>query len=1154
MPDRDPIDQIARDAIRTKTAATLFVEAGAGSGKTHELVQRIVGLVAGGVALPRVAAITFTNAAAAELRERVRLELGRAARGEYEKFSEGQRANCEAALGTIDAASIQTLHSFAQRILALYPIEAGLPARLELREEVGASIAFEERWQPFTEDLLKDGGGSEEVATALVRGLMLGLTVKQLRVLAKRFHEEWDRVLPAQFAQPTMPRVTAEAVVAGLQEAWDHRHNLKSRKEDDRAYEALLRLGPVLEELRDAQEALTSALTADDRLVAEEQIIRLLAFNGKLSVGRSGQQGNWEGGALTAIREASAEAANARTELVSALRAACLGPLLRVLQTFVREYRDERVTQGTLEFHDLLILARDLLKRDPAVRRDLARRYHALLIDEFQDTDPIQIEIAVLIASDDPDAGQKLWSEVHVEPGRLFFVGDPKQSIYRFRRADIDLYRTATARFGSDPTGETVSLVQNFRSVPSIIAWVNHVFGELFELERKQPETGAVEQVPFAALDAWREDDDTAAVSVHLLGEPLSTDGFNATSVRTLEASRIAALVATIGDEGERAGRWRVWDDEVKQWRAPRFKDIAILMPTRTALPALEQALNEAGIPCRIESRSLLFETQEVRDLLTILAAIDDPTDQVAVVAALRAPGFGCSDRDLYRFANARGSWDYRRAAPEGYQADDIVVQSMGALKELNDQRWWIDTAEMVDLVIRERRLFQVGFATRRPRESWQRLRFVHEQARAFNRAGGRSLRQFVQFMERQGEEQARVTETAIAEDDDDAVRIMTVHASKGLEFPIVILTGLNVEPSKDSPPVLWGERRQPEVRVGSDKAGYFETDGYEQVKSREAAMERIERDRLLYVAATRARDHLVASVFHLEPKSPKPHAERHANNQCKAAECVYAICEARPDLWQVAVAPTDLAPLPAISFPPGTDTAATRDAWEAERKALIAENARMNVVSATSIAKAAGAEFEPGEVKDEQDDDEEPWRRGRAGTSIGRAVHAVLQTIDLATGAGLEATARAQATAEGVADREAEIRELAQSALDSACVREAVAGMRYWREVYIAAPVGETTIEGFIDLLYEGPNGLVVVDYKTDAVRTDAEIDAALGRYRLQGAAYALALSEALSRPVTRCVFVFVRRGRDAEEREIEDLPAAMTEIRARIPELAAP
>ena len=1152
MTDRKPVDEPARLTIRSETASTLFVEAGAGSGKTRELVLRIVGLVAGGMALPRIAAITFTNAAAAELKDRVRLELERAARGENETLTPDQRANCEAALGTIDASSIQTLHSFAQRILTLYPIEAGLPARLDLRDEVGASIAFEERWQPFLEQLLEDGQGSDDVATALVRGMVLGLTDKHLRTLAKRFHEEWDRVLPARFAQPPMPRVTAAEVIAALGEACDRVGDLKPGKEDDKAYQALSALPPVLEELRAAQEVLDSAKTPDDTLVAEEQIIRLLASGRKLAIsGNAGRKDNWIGDALTTIRDATRTAAEARAALVADLRAACLGPLLEVLQTFVREYRDERVAQGTLEFHDLLILARNLVAADPSVRRDLARRYQTLLIDEFQDTDPIQIEIAVLIASDDPSAGQKPWDQVHVQPGRLFFVGDPKQSIYRFRRADIDLYRAAASRFGSGNNGETVQLVQNFRSVPSVIPWVNQVFGELFELERKQPDAGTAEQVPFEKLVAARDADDAAPVSVHLLGGPLPKESFKADDLRALEAAGIAGMVASIRDEGERGAKWRVWDKNGEQWRAPRYDDIAILMPTRTALPALEQALNEAGIPCRVESRSLLFETQEVRDLLTILAAVDDPTDEVAVVAALRAPGFGCSDRDLYDFAKAGGRWDYRGPGPEGYPADGIVAQSMAALNALHGQRWWIDTAEMVDLAIRNRRLFQSGFATRRPRESWQRLRFVHEQARVFERAGGRGLRQFVQFMERQAEEQARVTETAIAEDDDDAVRIMTVHASKGLEFPIVILTGLNVQPTSDSPPVLWTDGRQPEVRVGGEKIGYFETGSYEQVKSREAAMERIERDRLLYVAATRARDHLIASVFHLEGKNLKPHTERHAGNQCQPAECVYSICEEHPQLWLRAVPPATLAPRPAISLPPATDTAADRDSWVAEREALIARNTRAKVLSATGIAKAAVREVSPADAKDEQDGEDEPFRRGRAGTSIGRAVHAVLQTIDLATGEGLEDTARAQATAEGIPGRESEVVELVQAALASNAVNEAIASGRFWREVYVAGDVDGVVIEGFVDLLYETPEGLVIVDYKTDSARDEQDVDAAMERYAAQGAAYALALQQAMpGRKVAKCVFVFVR---PKTERAITDLAAAIVEVRGDVTAAAA-
>ncbi len=1146
VPERLPADEAERVAIRSRTKETFFVEAGAGTGKTRELVQRIVRLVAAGIALPSIAAITFTNAAASELRERVRLELVRATRGQssdYDDFDQEQRRLCDLAADAIDLASIQTLHSFAQRILSLYPIEAGLPPELVLRDEVSASIAFEERWQRFLESLLEDGNGDSKVANALVRGLISGLTVIQLRVIAKNFHENWDRVQSADFECPEMPALTTAAILSGLEMALALRGEIKPSQESDRGFQALISLEGPYEDLRAAQETLAAAQTPEEVPAAEEQLIWLLAAPQKLAVsGTEGSKTAWHGGALAAIRAASKSAEKARDDLLSRLRAACLGPLLTAIQRFVLEYRDQRVAQGNLEYHDRLILARNLLAGNAAVRGELAERYHTLLIDEFQDTDPIQIEIAVLIASEDPEAGQKPWHEVTVAPGRLFFVGDAKQSIYRFRRADIELYDSAARRFGGSSTGHAAHLVQNFRSVPSVLDWVNHTLGSLLQLERKKVSAEAAKQVEFEALKAWRTGDERSPVAVQLLGGPLRSTEFNAETMRALEASSIARLVAQIKDEGESLGLWRIRPDAEKDWRQPRFSDIAILMPTRAVLSDLEKALQENGIPFQIESRSLLFESQEVRDLLNILAAIDDPTDQVAVVAALRSPGFGCSDRDLFRFATAGGSWDFRRAMPDGYPDDDIVGQSMAALKDLNAERWWVNPAEMVDRVIRERRLFQVALANRQPRESWQRLRFMHEQARAFGSGGGRSLRQFVQFMERQAEEQAQVSESSVAEADADAVRIMTIHAAKGLEFPIVFLAGLNARPNNESPAVLWHGGDSAEVRVGA-KSRYFETGGYESAKSREDAMQRLETDRLLYVAATRARDHLVASVFHIQAKNSKSHAERHLKNQCVPAECLYAISNQEPGLWKQAVVAEKSAPPPAAPAVATTDSSSDRDAWQEERRRLIATKARMPVLAATAIAKSLPPmPEERGLDKEEQTEDDGPWRRGRAGTSIGRAVHAVLQSIDLATGEGTEDTAKAQATAEGIEGRQNEVVEFVEAARQSKAVKEAVESGRFWREVYVSALVEGVTIEGFIDLLYEGPDGLVVVDYKTDSLASSAAIDTAMAQYRLQGATYALLLQESLGRPVSRCVFAFVQ---PRQERAITDLPAAIDEVR---------
>ena len=201
--------------------------------------------------------------------------------------------------------------------------------------------------------------------------------------------------------------------------------------------------------------------------------------------------------------------------------------------------------------------------------------------------------------------------------------------------------------------------------------------------------------------------------------------------------------------------------------------------------------------------------------------------------------------------------------------------------------------------------------------------------------------------------------------------------------------------------------------------------------------------------------------------------------------------------------------------------------------------------MAATTLAEAAAAERAEaaGEVEARP-----PWRRGRAGTALGRAVHAVLQSVDLGTGAGLEATARAQALAEGVADREREVRDLAASVLEAPLVRDAVAaGWDSWRELPVAAEVDGVLLEGFVDLLVRSPAGLVVVDYKTDVVPRDADVDAAVRRYAPQGAAYALALEAALGEPVVRCVFVFARLP-SAREAEIVDLGAATAEARARL------
>jgi ATP-dependent exoDNAse (exonuclease V) beta subunit len=1103
-------DQSQRDDIARRLDETLFVEAGAGTGKTTALVSRIVGLVCGGIELRDIAAITFTEKAAAELKDRLRDELETAAADVARPQAERDR--CAAATEQIDGAAIQTLHSFAQRILAQYPIEAGLPPVLELRDEIRAALAFDDRWAQFLDALLSEPGN----ALPLEEAVMLGLDVRSLRPVATAFHQHWDRLRGTKpmFEASTSGPLDVSALQAAVADAIA-------------AVEFCDGCDDLLEQhIRRVMPAFAARL---ERAQDDDERIAALVETWNLGVkGNIGKAEHWKGPTKAEARALVDEVAAERDRILSERRAACLAPLLEALRGFVITYMEERRRAGTLEFHDLLLMARDLLAGDATVRQRLGRRYRRLLIDEFQDTDPVQVEIAALLASSAAEAGNA-WDELAIEAGRLFFVGDPKQSIYRFRSADIELYERAHERFGQ----ETRYLTVNFRSAPGIIGWVNATFADMFAEVPASDGPGQVTYVPLTAAPG-RKDSPQAkgqpTEPVRLIGgrhEPSKsapgTKDPNVKVVRRAEAAEISDVIQSIRREG-----WSV--SESGGARTARYADITILLPARTTLAAIERALEEDGVPFRVESQSLLYATQEVRDLTSVLAAIDDPTDQVAVVAALRSPAFACSDPELEEWATNAGRWDYTADYHGELDEDHAVHESMTALLALHNARWFMGVNEMVERVIRERRLFEVAFANRRPRETWQRLRFVLERARAFEDAGGASLRQFVEWLRQQAATEVRVTESVVPESDDDAVRIMTVHAAKGLEFPVVILAGLNTDPVVRHPSVLWRADGVPEVRVGKVADG-FESPGYHAALAHEDAMDRLEKDRLLYVAATRARDHLIVSLHHKPPKKVASHAARLHDRWVTVSRW-------RPESRE------QQAPLFGQDLPTEVDTIEAREAWAARRNAAIERLRRAPVFAATAIAHGPAAAHE--DDKPEPDDDDAPWRRGRAGTAIGRAVHAVLQSIDFETGEGLEATARAQAAAEGLAGREHEVAALARSAIASETVKEAVRG-RYWREVYVAAPVGEAVIEGFIDLLYEQPEGLVVVDYKTDSAKTDAQIDAAMDRYRRQGAAYALALGEALGRPVAKCVFLFVSTTA-AQVRTVFDLGGEIAAVREAV------
>ncbi|MCU1454630.1 MAG: putative ATP-dependent helicase [Acidimicrobiales bacterium] len=1116
------VDAAERDLVeRSGLRQTLFVEAGAGTGKTHELVQRVVHLVTDEqVPLAAIAAITFTEAAAAELRDRIREQLERRLAA---RESAAIEAACQQALEEIDEAAIGTLHGFALRILSEHPLDIGLPPRVDILDEVSSQLAFEERWEGFVDELYDDPAAEELILRAWALGVEIdsrGRGSSSLKDVAAVFEDSWDRLAAVAAADvPPLPPIDVEPLRVAVADLRELAATCVSAGD-----KLLGRITDVV------LPSVTLALAETDPL----RTLRAIAqHRADWKAGRGGATASWpdpDVQAAKAMVNAVGEAADVVTRRATD---EVLRRLTIRLARFTVSAAEARRAEGRLDFHDLLVLARRLVRTSPSARATLHHRYQRLLLDEFQDTDPIQIEVAVLIAGAIEEGEiDRPWADVAAEAGRLFFVGDPKQSIYRFRRADIGLFLRARDAFS---TGAPVVLRQNFRTIEPILAWVNDLFGRLMpdEVDGAQPR--------YHELTAQRVDGPVDH-RVVLLGGALDR---SAGELRQAEAAAVAAAVASVRDDPD---AWLVHDTKAGQWRHPRMSDVTILVPTRTSLRQLEDALEIEDIPYRVATGTLVYDTQEVREVLDALRAIDDPGDSVALVSALRSPLYACSDRDLLTFVEAGGRWDLRGSAPTHLPSDHPVVAGLAHLRSLWLDRWWLEPSALLERLLRERQAFALAFSHRRPREVWRRLRFIVDQARSFTEAGGGGLRRFLKWADLQRSEGTRVHEPLQAETDDDAVSILTIHGAKGLEFPITIVSGTTTEAraGRRGVQVLW-RGDEPEVRLRKETA----TTHFDRLADIEAEMDVYERARLLYVACTRARDHLVVSMFH-KPGKPSYGAWL-AEHTAESADRLSRRLAAAPEEVEQLRLDVDDALQPQLAArPSATDLAGPsplddRDEWLARRHALLDAQREPHFVSATAVALgAAVADAEEPEPDDEATPVIAPRRRGRAGTAIGRAVHATLQLV-AEGGADLDALAAQQADLEAVPDDADTVARLARSALGAPSVQAAHAASRSWRELYVAAPIGTRAIEGYIDLLYETADGLVIVDYKTDTVSGPVEIDAKAERYALQLAAYAVALESSTGLTVVDARLVFCQTG-DAVERTVPNLAAAKADVRRRV------
>jgi ATP-dependent exoDNAse (exonuclease V) beta subunit len=1047
-------DPFAR--IRAALRDNLFVEAGAGTGKTKALVDRVTGLVAAGVPITEIVAITFTEKAAAELRQRVRSEL------EGLRAHDGDNGYFAAALERLDAAPISTIHAFAAGVVRAFAAEAGVDPDYRVLDEIAAERRFQQRWRDHLEQLGEQTAGRE----AFARALRLGMWPGDIEQLARAL---WTR--------PDRARLVA-TMGSGPPVRWP---NLESW------HEALAAV-PVEEKpagdelaarIRRLRDLVALLIPAPD--AGREALIAGAGIAG-MSLNKS-NRGTWPNKPeVTALGE---EVRDGMVAVLQALREDALRGILPAIAGFVLDDAERRKREGTLTFDDLVGIARDLVTGNADVRRMLRGRYRTLLIDEFQDTDEWQFAIAQAFATD-PETGA-------LEAGRLFLVGDPRQSIYRFRGADMEIYAAAKSAVGL----ASLTLNRSARSVLPIVDWVNRVFAQLFGPGEEGISPG------YTPMEATRPDQPS--------GHPVATIGGlargNATAVRKVEAAHVAdACLRVVADS------WEVVDRQTGVMRTACYRDIAILIPTRTMLPDIDRALEAVGIPARVESGSLVFQTQEIRDLVNVLAAIDDPADGISIVAALRSPAFACSDSELAAHRLRGGSFNYVNPAnPPG-----PVTEALARLRAFHDGRRARSLAGLVQAVLAETGLVASAVYDRASRDTFRRARFVVEQARRFEADGPQPLRAFIAWLEERMATPLVDHEGTALDDDEDAVRILTVHGSKGLEFPIVVMAGFGSNPRTPSRPAHGIERSTGEVAFHAGAEGRrFMAGPLERVWAREKRHAEAEHLRLLYVAATRARDHLMVSLYRNE-RSGRSGAALLAG--AGAADGVPAL----PPLSAVDVAPAPVRPgAIAVELP----------AWLnmehilAARARMIEDAQRVRTTSATALTRDPGTSPD---TKDGRDDDTEPWSRGRGGTRLGRAVHAVIQSVPLdADAPTVAAFARAQAVAEAIPEREDEVAGLAARALASEAMARARTARRALREVPFAVEMDGVIVEGFVDLLIDNDDGLEIVDWKTDQVTPQA-VDGRLGEYRLQAGLYVLALERATGQRVRRVTYVLLSAGRE--------------------------
>ena len=850
-------DQIARDIISQEMKLNLMVEAGAGSGKTEEMSKRILALVSSGYrSINEIVAITFTRKAANELRERVRIILQK----EYAKLNNEFQKN---ALDHIHECFIGTIHAFCAKLLRERPIEAGIDPRFEQSDEAKDHFTRQKIWEEY---VLSAGIEENKLLTLIdIFDVRVSVVKNFLKIICD--NQDVNFVLPGE------PNSSFDDILTRVKNVVSELStNVLAHYYDipDNVVNGLVDSDKLQKSIMDFREKLHGSKI--ETLSDGELIKLLLMFSTKSSVAVT--QKKWG--------DSKDDKANAKELGIffAELRESGVLPIISDLNAFVYNcilipfamkakelYMKHKHTVAELNYQDLLIKSSDMLRDFPDIRRYFQNRYKTLLIDEFQDTDPIQIGMTMYLIGEELD--EKRWNMITPKEGSIFVVGDPKQSIYGFRRADFSMYKRFKEHM-EKTGGKIIELQTNFRAVNRLGQWYNDVFVDLLKDE---------DQAAFSKMDAVMPDgDDTlAGVAYYRIEENKVDDIYEKESENLAHIIKymVGRKKITVRDGMDSNGNAKFTN------RPIQYRDIMILTMKKRQLEIIGNSIAKQGIPVKITGADITEQTSEFTSFRNLARMLAYPEENAYIYNVMRGDFFRISDKEIYNFYNLGGKYNIyfdfevffeeNSLSDEDYRTILKIKDCFSKLRRFLDYVKTLCSSAATERIIEELDIMRAHLSSDEKIAGFGSFVSLIEKIRLKKITDIWGLELFINelsmMVENGFEENLDIEGT-----DFNAVRVMNTHKSKGLEAPIVILSApcsgkllpqtfyTECVPDQELRDIYYGYAKVNKNPDYGFAHQFFEPIGWNAIADKAKRKDELERERLLYVAATRAKNLLIIS------------------------------------------------------------------------------------------------------------------------------------------------------------------------------------------------------------------------------------------------------------------------------------------------------